>query len=110
MIYDNNYQSKNPISYLFRYPDKKINKAKLGKSMTNYMRNAQLHLLTTAATHENKIVVPFNCFSWKRIRKLKDENTFFAKINSETYFVIAPEKLTRLEQQKYDAYNNKSCS
>lgn len=102
MIYEANYKSKNPIDYLYRNPDKKINKAKLGKSMTNYMRNAQLHLLTQAAAHDNKLVVPFSCFSWKRIRKLKDQQTFFTKINNTTYFIIAHDQLTRLEQEKFD--------
>lgn len=110
MIYEENYKSKNPIDYLYRNPDKKINKAKLGKSMTNYMRNAQLHLLTKAAATENKIVVPFNCFSWKRIRKLKDENTFFIKINSATYFIIGYDKLTKLEKEKYNACSNQNRS
>lgn len=71
--------------------------------MTNYMRNAQLHLLEQAAQFEQKIVVPFACFHWKRIRKLKDLNTFYVKINNETYFVINNADLTPLEQQKYKA-------
>lgn len=104
-LYPSNYRDKDPRKYLFNNPDR-MHPTILSKSLSNYLHYYLLDLMGTAAAHEEQILVPFSCFTWRRIRALKDMNYFSFNVGKESYFMINPLDLKQLERNKLLSYLN----
>ena len=102
-LYPADYKEKDPRAFLYKYPSY-VQPVKLSKSINNYLKYSTLELMTATAAHQEKIVVPFACFTWKRIRALKDLNIFHFKIGKEPYFMICELDLKKIEKDKLDKY------
>lgn len=102
-LYPVDYKEKDPRAFLYKFPSY-VQPVKLSKSISNYLKYSTLELMVATAAHQKKIVVPFKCFTWKRIRLLKDLNTFHFKINQETYFIINELDLKAIEKDKLEQY------
>lgn len=102
-LYPSNYQEKDPRKYLFNNPDR-MHPTILSKSLSNYLHYYLLDLMGTAAAHEEQILVPFSCFTWRRIRALKDMDIFSFKIGKVSYFMINPLNLKQIERDKLRGY------
>lgn len=102
-LYPTDYKQKDPRAFLFNFPNY-IQPVKLSKSFSNFLQYSTLSLMVSAATHQEKIVVPFSCFTWKRIRILKDMNMFYFKINQNSYFMISELDLKAIEKNKLTQY------
>lgn len=104
-LYPINYQEKDPRKYLFNNPDR-MHPTILSKSLSNYLHYYLLDLMESAAAHEEHVIVPFSCFTWRRIRALKDMNYFSFKVGQESYFMVNPLDLKQLERVKLESYLN----
>lgn len=104
-LYPINYQEKDPRKYLFNNPER-MQPTILSKSLSNYLHYYLLDLMGGAATHREQILVPFSCFTWRRIRTLKDMNTFSLKIGKDNYFMVNLLDLKQLERVKLESYLN----
>ncbi|KOY80204.1 hypothetical protein ADM90_02980 [Lysinibacillus macroides] len=90
---------------MFNNPDR-MHPTVLSKSLSNYLHYYLLDLMESAAEHEEYILVPFSCFTWRRIRALKDMNYFSFKVGQESYFMVNPLDLKQLERIKLESYLN----
>lgn len=102
-LYNPNYKDKNPTAYLYRNPHD-LKPTILSKSMSIFLDNSVLHFMTALATAHNLLVVPFTCFTWKRIKRLKEQQTFYFQSGKYRYFLIDPHEMKPNETQKYEAH------
>lgn len=102
-FYPRNYRERDPREYLFKYPDR-IHPTVLSKSLSNFLHYSLLDLMESTAAYEKQVLVPFSCFTWRRIRALKDINYFSFKVGKESYFMINPLDLKQIERGKLQNY------
>lgn len=60
--------------------------------------------MESVAAHQNQIVVPFDIFTWRRIKSMKEKNYFHFKVGRESYFILDNGILKPAEKEKLENY------
>lgn len=102
-FYPTDFKGKDPRVYLYKYPSY-IDPTRLSKSFSNFLHYSKLELMESVAKDQGKIIVPFCCFTWRRIRALKEKNIFYFKVGTDLYFIINALDLKQIERDKLEHY------
>lgn len=102
-LHNPNYKDKNPTAYLYRNPYD-LKPTILSKSMSIFLDHSVLHFMTSLAAAHNLLVVPFSCFTWKRVKSLKEKKTFYFQSGKYRYFLVAATAMKAHETKKYEAH------
>lgn len=100
------YKTKNPFVMIYKMAGK-VNTILFAKQVNAYTQNQMLEQLENLAESFNFYVVPRECLTWNKIKKIKQTSpTSRVKIGLKCYFAIKKHELTNLEKAKLIDYLN----
>lgn len=104
-LHNPDFSKRDPRVFIYNFPNY-VEPVKLSKSFSNYLHNNSLYLMESVAAHNNQLIVPFAIFTWRRIKRMKEQNYFYFKIGRESYFMIDAAALKSYEIEKLNHYLN----
>lgn len=99
-VIPNRFKDKDPRTLLYHFPSLPI--VQFAKMYQEYTHFKQLQLAENMAKKFGCVLVPLDCMNWKRRQKFGLDKK--VKVGRNSYFIMHPNELTRLEKKKLEEY------